>query len=60
MSFKNPFQTSHGAHLSADDRLHAIKGFNLDQCHAALNVAGLQKAVENALTRKIKKLNKGS
>jgi hypothetical protein len=59
MSFKNPFQTPHGADVSGDDRLHAIKGFNLDECHAALNVTGLQKSVENALKRKIKKLNKG-
>jgi len=59
----NPFKAgayngSQTYHTSGSERLHQIKGFNLEQCKAGLRVEGLQKAVEKALNSRVKKLNK--
>lgn len=54
----NPFKCSYGSAQCADDRLDAVKSFNLKQCQAALLTPGLQKAVLTAINRKINKLKK--
>jgi hypothetical protein len=54
----NPFQCSYGSAQCADDRLDAVKSFNLQQCNTALLIPGLQKAVETAINRRINKLKK--
>jgi hypothetical protein len=41
-------------HTSGSERLHQIKGFNLEQCKAGLRDEGLKKAVEKALNAKVR------
>lgn len=47
-------------HVSAEDRLRRVKDFDLDQCHAALQVDGLQSTVRQAIERRVRKLKKGA
>ncbi|WP_422097027.1 hypothetical protein [Variovorax sp.] len=44
--------------IAVDDRLSLVKGFNLAQCQAALQVDGLQKTVEAAVRARIRRLEK--
>lgn len=43
-------------HLTADDRIRAVAGFDRAQCLAALEVPGLQKTVEKAVRVRLRKL----
>ncbi|HRQ57633.1 MAG TPA: hypothetical protein PLN31_09450 [Azoarcus taiwanensis] len=57
----NPFRfrLSDGTEVettSVDDRVRKVKAFSLDQCNAALSVAGLQKTVERAVLARIRAL----
>ncbi|KMQ73768.1 hypothetical protein [Marinobacter subterrani] len=53
----NPFLNDHGyGPQSAADRIYAVERFDLDECRAALDVPGLQKAVANKLHSRIRKL----
>lgn len=53
----NPFLNDQGyGALSAADRIYAIERFDLDECRAALEVPGLQKAVANKLHSRIRRL----
>jgi hypothetical protein len=45
---------------TGSERLNQVKGFNLEQCEAGLQVAGLQVAVEKALNSRMKKLKGNS
>jgi len=63
-AFENPFKASvisgtQYFHVDAENRLHALKGFDLAQCEAALQVQGLQKTVERAVCARINALKKG-
>lgn len=65
MSAKNPFYTGtyHGHDcftMDAASRLDRVKNFTLPECRAALRVDGLQKAVRQAIERRIKKFEKES
>lgn len=40
--------------VSADDRVKKVKGFNYDQCYAALAVRGVQKTVEKAVYARLR------
>lgn len=58
MQPSNPFippGRSCGA-VDTDSRLRALEGFDLQQCHAALEVPGLQKTVEKKLRSRIRRL----
>lgn len=43
---------------SVEDRLDRVKEFTVDECKRALEVLGLQKTVETAIKRRLKKLEK--
>lgn len=43
-------------HVTADDRIRAVNGFNLAQCESALGVDGLQKTVERAVRSRMRVL----
>lgn len=45
-------------YTSVDDRLHAVRSFDRVQCEAALRVDGLQKTVEQAVRRRMRKLDR--
>lgn len=56
----NPFidpNKGHGA-VDVENRCRAVESFNLEQCHAALGVPGLQKSVETKLRTRIRRLEK--
>ncbi len=42
--------------IDAKDRRRNVAGFSVDQCHAALEVDGLQKTVRKAVYRRLKNL----
>jgi len=44
---------------SAEDRLRAVKRFDLAQCNAALQIEGLQRTVERAVIARIRALERG-
>lgn len=44
--------------VDADSRLHMLKGFDLKQCKAALEVPDLQLSVKNRIEARIRKLEK--
>jgi len=59
----NPFLThcyngQWAGDVCAQDRLQAVRGFDLEQCRSALRVAGLQKSVRMALERRLRKLER--
>lgn len=61
----NPFYRGHHHGydtyiLSVEDRLRAVKAFDLGQCRAALQVDSLQSTVRQAIERRIRKLSKGA
>ena len=61
-TFANPFQagTYDGRptyHTDAESRMRAAKEFTRAQCEAALLVKGLQKTVEAAVQRRLRKLS---
>lgn len=60
MARTNPFippGKDHGA-VDTESRLRALEEFNLEQCHAALEVLGLQATVEKKLRIRIRALEK--
>lgn len=60
MSQTNPFNhpgQEYGA-VDTESRLRALADFDLDQCHAALALPGLQKTVEKKLRSRIRLLEK--
>jgi hypothetical protein len=55
----NPFRHADGTiTMDAASRIDAVKSFDLEQCRQALEVPGLQKAVEKRLRSKIRRINK--
>ncbi len=44
--------------ISADERVEMVAKFTEAQCHAALQVEGLQKTVTTAVARRLRKLAK--
>ena len=60
----NPFETGqvYNGHrmqdCGAEDRIGRVKGFDADQCRAALDVPGLQKTVRTAVERRLRALAK--
>jgi len=55
----NPFLNEQGyGAMSASDRIYEVERFDLEQCRAALDVDGLQKAVSTKVHRRIRKLEK--
>lgn len=53
----NPFMGPQGyGAVTVEDRVRDVAAFNLEQCRAALNVPGLQKAVGQRLRARIRKL----
>ncbi|WP_454710995.1 hypothetical protein [Cupriavidus nantongensis] len=47
-------------HVTAEDRIRAVKGFSRTQCLAALKVQGLQKTVERAVQGRMRQLDADS
>lgn len=47
-------------HVTAEDRIGAVKSFGLEQCEAALQVEGLQKTVERAVRARMRMLRKAA
>ncbi len=57
--WKNPFIRPNGrGSVDTQSRLYDMRRFTLDQCWAALGVPGLQKTVEQAVRRRIRKLER--
>ena len=54
----NPFKTSVGYLVTADDRAHAARTFDLEECRRALKMPDLQKTVRTAIERRMRKLEK--
>lgn len=55
--FKGPCYDGHQTyHVTAEDRINMVKSFNKSQCNAALKVPGLQKTVEQAITKRLRLL----
>lgn len=54
----NPFKIGYGAYQSVEDRVHAVRGFNLEECDQALKLTGLQSTVEKAILSRIRKLKR--
>lgn len=53
----DPFKTSYGVTIDAEDRIRKVKEFTLDQCEAALEQKrSYQKTVLQAIERRQKKL----
>lgn len=52
----NPFKMGYGAYQSVEERVHATRTFNLDECQQALKLTGLQSTVEKAIVSRIRKL----
>lgn len=60
MKTSNPFNApgyDYGA-VDTESRLRALESFNLEQCRAALEIDGLQKAVEKKLRTRIRILTR--
>lgn len=61
MEKRNPFLLPGSEsiqHISADDRIHAVKSFTKQQCVAAIELPiVLQKTVIKAIRRRMKELN---
>ncbi|MBO3274166.1 hypothetical protein [Pseudomonas schmalbachii] len=65
MSQDHPFYsgTFHGHHfycMTADDRIQRVASFDLDTCHRALALGGLQKSVRQAIERRMRQLERAS
>lgn len=45
-------------HTGVEDRVRLVQTFNQEQCHAALQVDGLQKTVSTAVGRRLRQLDK--
>ncbi|AZD92017.1 MULTISPECIES: hypothetical protein [Pseudomonas] len=60
MSQANPFIRPGQEYGSVDteSRLRALENFDVNQCHAALALPGLQKTVEKKLRSRIRQLEK--
>lgn len=58
----NPFETGQTyrgiplQHMDAQDRIDLVREFDVRQCRAALEVAGLQKTVRQAIERRLRRL----
>ncbi len=58
--FKGPrYDDMQTYHVTADDRIRAVKAFSREQCLAALAVPGLQKTVERVVQARLRQLAAG-